>query len=69
MSIVAIIIAIVFSQQDINNQQGITMVDLYKVLIVGFILSLLMLPLPHCMTSWLRIKIIVERTATSEEYE
>lgn len=45
------------------------MADLYSALIVGFILSLLMLPMPNCITSCLRIKMVVERTAASEEYE
>jgi len=66
---VAIITAIVLSPVDVNSTQGMTMADLYSALIVGFILSLLMLPMPNCMTSCLRIKMIVERTAASEEYE
>lgn len=46
-----------------------SIVELKSALIVGFILSILLLPLPQCMTNCLRIRITVERSPASEEYD
>ena len=46
-----------------------TMTELYIAIIVGFILSFLLLPFPDCMTRCLRVRLVVERSPASEEYE